>query len=718
MTLVYPLDATFDRPADEVLELVGGKAANLGVMARELGLPVPAGFVITTEACRSYLAGGWPDGLDEELRAAMDAVESRVGRGFGAASDPLLVSVRSGAPVSMPGMMDTILDLGICAGTEPGLAAVGGAAFAAECRARLETMFRDIVGRDVPEDPWAQLRLAVEAVFRSWNSPRAVTYRARERIADDLGTAVTVQAMVFGNRDERSGTGVLFTRNPATGEASPYGDVLFAAQGEDVVAGTHRTEPIAVLDARLPEVASELRACAERLEHHYRDLCDIEFTIESGRLYLLQVRVGKRSPEAALRMAVEMADDPGFPLSREDAVRRVAALLDPPPTVVHRADDVARPITVGLPASPGVATGRIATSAEEAEQRADAGEDVILVRSETSPADVHGMARAAGILTARGGLASHAAVVARGWAIPAVVGASALEVDATGLAVAGRRFASGDRITIDGGTGDVFEGSVETRSVVAPHAATLLAWAEALGVALGAPDAAAEPQPAEPPTPPEPRSAPGGPLDLRAACLHALGIKGFATLEGLGHAIGAHEASVGSVADALVEAGLAAAPGGLYRLSEAGREVHADLVAAEREAVGSDRAADWLDDFLDLDRRMKEVVTAWQLRPVAGGEPVLNDHSDAAYDAAVLARLADVARDSDAWLAATEAASPRLGRYRGRLAAAAAAAAGGDHRFVASPRVDSFHGVWFELHEDLILLAGRTRADEVAAGRA
>ena len=266
MTFVYAAHP-HDLPLPEVTALVGGKAANLGVMARELDLPVPPGLVITTAACRAYLAGGWPAGLDEEIRAGMAEVERQVGRRFGDADDPLLVSVRSGAPVSMPGMMDTILDLGLTDATEAGLARVSGdAAFARDCHDRLRTMFRDIVGQDAPDDPWRQLRLAVEAVFRSWNSDRARAYRRREGIPDDAGTGVTIQAMVFGNRGSDSATGVVFTRNPATGEAGLYGDVMFGAQGEDVVAGTHRTEPLASLDQRLPAVAAELRRDGARLE--------------------------------------------------------------------------------------------------------------------------------------------------------------------------------------------------------------------------------------------------------------------------------------------------------------------------------------------------------------------------------------------------------------------------------------------------------------------
>ena len=349
---VYALDEPHGDTLDEAKALVGGKAANLGVMARDLVLPVPPGFAITTQTCREFLSNGWPDGLEDDIRSAMRDVEAKVGRRFGDPADPLLVSVRSGAPVSMPGMMDTILDLGLNDETTRGLGDVArDQDFAEECRRRFVESFRSIVGvEDVPEDPWQQLRLAIEAVFGSWDSDRAKTYRQKEGIPDDLGTAVTVQAMVFGNRGPDSGTGVLFTRNPATGEPELYGDVLFDAQGEDVVAGTHQTEPIAVLDTRLPAVARELGAAAERLEHHYADLCDIEFTIEDGKLWRLQVRVGKRSPQAALRIAVDMAEDPDFPLTHEAAVRRVLPLLADPPRVSTERSADSSPLTTGLAA--------------------------------------------------------------------------------------------------------------------------------------------------------------------------------------------------------------------------------------------------------------------------------------------------------------------------------------------------------------------------------
>jgi pyruvate,orthophosphate dikinase len=708
---VYPLDHVFGLPPDDVVAIVGGKAANLGVMlGPELRLPVPPGFVITTEACRAFLAGGWPEGLDDELRDRMPEVEARLGRRFGDASAPLLVSVRSGAPVSMPGMMDTILDLGLNDATTRGLAAAtGDEAFALECRDRLGTMFRKIVGADgVPEDPWEQLRLAIEAVFRSWNSDRAKAYRSREAIPDDLGTAVTVQAMVFGNLGADSGTGVAFTRNPATGEPALYGDILFDAQGEDVVAGSHATQPIAALDERLPAVGAELRDVATRLERHYADLCDIEFTIERGRLWLLQVRVGKRSPAAALRIAVDMAEDPAFPLSRREAIERVAHLLADPPTVTTGRSGYLLPLVSGLGASPGVASGEVATSPEAAERQTGEGRRVILVRAETSPDDVHGMSLAAGILTARGGLASHAAVVARGWRIPAVVGASGVDVRDGEVAIGERTLRDGDTITIDGGSGEVFAGEIPGRVEPVPEAATLLRWATELGVPIAAGDE---------PAGPAGRSQAAAPVTLDA-CIRRLGTKGFATTSSLAEALLAEPATVQPLLDQLVVDGVAASVAGAYRLTDAGSGRASELAAADRDAWGIEPATAALDAFLEIDGRMKQTVTDWQLRPVEGGEAQPNDHADEAYDREVLNRLADLHADADAWIAPLEGQSTRLRGYRERLAAAAERAAGGDGRYVASPRVDSFHGIWFELHEDLIQLAGRTRADESAAGRA
>ena len=715
---VYDYDHRHGLPFGEVKALIGGKAANLAVMAFDLGLPVPPAFTITTAACNAYLASGWPGGLDAQIREHMATIEQRIGRRFGDPNDPLLVSVRSGSPVSMPGMMDTILNLGLNDETTRGLAATSASLhFAANCRTRFEQMFKDVVGVDVvPDDPWVQLRAATEAVFRSWNSNRARTYRQREGISDDLGTAVTIQTMVFGNRSIDSGTGVLFTRNPATGEPAMYGDVMFNAQGEDVVAGSHQTETLAELAVRLPSVARELEGDAVALERFHRDLCDIEFTIERGKLWLLQCRIGKRSPQAALRIAIDMAEADDFPLNRAQAIERVGHLLANPPSVTTgRSADVV-PLATGLPASPGEATGEIATTPEAAVKAAEAGRSVILVRSETSPDDVQGMARAAGLLTSRGGLASHAAVVARGWGIPAVVGASAVLVSDDGVLIGGRLLLPATTITIDGSTGEIFEGLLVTQVAIVPEAQKLLAWARELGIEIGGPAGSAA-APLEPAGEPVADGPEGRSPITREEVLCCLAVKGYATPAGLAEAQFSRLEEIGACLDRLAADGLVELVAGSFRLAPDGKAVASELLANDRDRWGKERAIAALDTFLALDRRMKETVTAWQMRDLDGLQ-TLNDHSDPEYDARVLADLAVLHGDAVRWLSPLVAALARFGTYAARLDRAARLAADGDERYVASPRVDSYHSVWFELHEDLILLSGRSRAGEVVAGRA
>ncbi|MFH1331386.1 MAG: pyruvate, phosphate dikinase [Actinomycetota bacterium] len=709
MTYVYAFEDLRGRSLAEARKIVGSKAANLAAMANELGLPVPPGFAVSTAACREYLAHGWPEGLGEEIRSHLARVENALGRGFGDPANPLLVSVRSGAPVSMPGMMDTLLNLGLNSATAPGLVLFSGdASFVEGCRRRLAKSYLDIVGVAVPEDPWEQLRGAVEAVFRSWNSDRARAYRSREGIPDDLGTGVIVQTMVFGNCSNDSATGVLFTRNPATGENSLYGDIIFRAQGEDVVAGTHQTEPIAVLDERMPAVAAELRRNAAALERRYADVCDIEFTIERGKLWMLQTRVGKRSPQAAVRIAVEMAADPAFPLSRTEAVQRVAHLLaDPPRAVAERRADAAA-ITRGLGASPGLACGEVVTTPEAAVAASAQGRQVVLVRQETSPDDVHGMAKAVGLLTATGGLASHAAVVARGWGIPAVVGAAAVAVTGESVTIGEHRFKAGEVLSIDGSSGEVFAGAVAGTATIVPQAATLLGWARDLGIEI--PAAAAVPTAARA------AAAPSAALTVDTV-VRALTVKGLSETAGLATALRAPEAEVAPLAEQAVAAGMVKSAGGMFSLTPDGKEHGAALVAAHREQWGAARADAALDAFVPFDQQMKLIVTAWQMREV-DGQQVFNDHTDAAYDAGVLADLAGLHAGAGPWLTGLAGALPWLGGYAARLDEAARLTAAGDPRYIASPRVDSYHSVWFELHEDLILLAGRTRADEVAAGRA
>jgi pyruvate,orthophosphate dikinase len=401
-------------------------------------------------------------------------------------------------------------------------------------------------------------------------------------------------------------------------------------------------------------------------------------------------------------MAADMAEDPAFPLTREEAVRRTAALLVDPPTTVTDRGTVGTPITRGLGVSPGLVSGEVRVTAASAIAAAERGADVLLVRPETSPDDVAGMERAAGILTATGGFASHAAVVARGWGKPAVVGASDVRVGQDGLSVGDRAFAEGTILSIDGATGEVFEGVAAGAVTIVPEARTLLAWARELGIAIGETDDARRDEP-------PPASATGTDEALRA-----LLVRGYADATQLSHALGVAPDAAQPLLDGLVADGLAEAAAGSVRLTDAGRTAASALIDADRAGWGAEAAVAALDAFLELDRRMKAIVTDWQMKDAE----TLNDHADPAYDAEVLGRLGALHGDVGAWLEPLASGLPRLARYGARLSAAADAAASGNGKYVASPRVDSYHGAWFELHEDLILLAGRTRAEEVAAGRA
>jgi pyruvate, orthophosphate dikinase len=519
----------FDEDSGGGRELLGGKGVGLAEMT-QLGIPVPAGFTVTTDACRAYMEAGGnaPQGLDEEIGEHVEALEGRAGKRFGDSSDPLLVSVRSGAAVSMPGMMDTILNLGLSDTAVEGLArSTGNARFAFDSYRRLIQMYGEVVdgvdgqrfeqalsdlkaergvsqdvdlsaddlrelvetfkriyeeatGGAFPQDATEQLRRAYRAVFESWDSPRAQVYRRTYDIPDDLGTAVNVVQMVFGNRGETSGTGVCFTRDPSTGEKVLYGEFLANAQGEDVVAGIRTPEPIANMQEQLPEAFEELVDTLERLESHYRDLQDIEFTVEEGRLYLLQTRTGKRTAAAALRVAAEMVDE-GL-ISRDEAVARIDPgqldqLLHP---MIDPTADV-EVVTRGLNASPGAASGAIVLDADAAEERGKNGESVILVRWETTPDDIHGLLEAAGILTAHGGMTSHAAVVARGMGKPCVAGCEGLSINlaARTITIVDRELREGDTITIDGGTGEVIVGSVPlVPPAIDENFGTILGWAD------------------------------------------------------------------------------------------------------------------------------------------------------------------------------------------------------------------------------------------------
>jgi pyruvate,orthophosphate dikinase len=521
----------FDEPPKGGRELLGGKGLGLAEMT-QLGVPVPAGFTITTDACRAYAQNGkrLPDGLPEEIDDHLDALEEKTGKRFGDPREPLLVSVRSGAAVSMPGMMDTILNLGLNDESVGGLGeTTGNPRFAYDSYRRLIQMYGEVVdgidphrfehalgelkaarkvqqdieldagdlqeltatfkeiyreetGNEFPQDPRVQLSRAVSAVFESWDTPRAQVYRRAHRIPDDLGTAVNVVQMVFGNRGAKSGTGVAFTRDPSTGEAGLYGEFLADAQGEDVVAGIRTPEPLKAMAKRLPEAFEQLLGTMRRLEEHYRDVQDIEFTVEEGRLYLLQTRSAKRTAAAALKAAVSMVGEDL--IRREEAVARIdPGQLD---QLLHPRIDPDAEVEVaarGLNASPGAASGEIVLDADTAEERGLAGESVILVRWETTPDDIHGLIQAKGILTAHGGMTSHAAVVARGMGKPCVAGCDALTIDlkARRARIGSDELAEGDVLTIDGGSGEVIVGEVD---LVPPQInedfETILAWADEL----------------------------------------------------------------------------------------------------------------------------------------------------------------------------------------------------------------------------------------------
>ena len=519
----------FDEPSEGGRELLGGKGVGLAEMT-QLGVPVPAGFTITTDACRAYRskAKALPDGLADEVDHHLEALERKTGKRFGDTSDPLLVSVRSGAAVSMPGMMDTILNLGLNDEAVQGLAdATGNERFANDSYRRLIQMYGEVVdgiaghrfeqaltdlkksrgvsqdvdlaaedlgeliatykqiyeeetGEGFPQDPRDQLTRAVEAVFDSWDAPRAIVYRRQYDISDELGTAVNVVQMVFGNKGEESGTGVAFTRDPSTGEPGLYGEFLANAQGEDVVAGIRTPEPLARMEQKLPAAFEQLLETMRRLEEHYQDVQDIEFTVEDNALYLLQTRSAKRTAAAAVKSAVDMVDE-GL-ISREQAVTRIdPAQLD---QLLHPMIDPTAAWEVaakGLNASPGAACGKIVLDADTAEERGAAGESVILVRWETTPDDIHGLIQAAGILTAHGGMTSHAAVVARGMGKPCVAGCDALSIDldARTITLGTQTLSEEDVLTVDGGTGAVIIGEVP---LVAPEVnddlETILGWGD------------------------------------------------------------------------------------------------------------------------------------------------------------------------------------------------------------------------------------------------
>ena len=671
---------------------IGGKAWGLNKM-RALGLRVPPAIVATTQACREHHAtGALPEQLWRQIVERMRVLEQATGRRFGATRRPLLVSVRSGAARSMPGMMETVLNLGINAAVEAALAEeTGDPRHAAETHRRFVEQYRKVVHASLPEpvpaDPWLQLRHAVGAVFDSWHSARAQVYRRNRGLSEEGCTAVTIQAMVFGNLDARSGAGVVFSRSPITGEAPAWGEWLARCQGEDVVSGRRTPEPLHALDLHLPQVYAELMQAAALLEADARDIQDIEFTVESGRLWLLQSRVAKRSPQAALRAAVAFAEE-GL-ISKQEALQRVSVEQVrrlPRLRLAARAAEEP-PAAAGQTGCPGVAAGVVVTDADAAQARARNGEDVILARPTTSPDDLHGIIAARGLVTEQGGSTSHAAVVSRELGRPCVVGCGPGRVTAL----------AGQQVTLDGERGTVWAGNLTAEQSDTHNNADLRKLIE-WGLPL---TGTAEPMP----TLRTASTAAAGDIS-ELSLLRLVGLKGRANAALLADSLSLPPAAVAAAYATLCERGFCARVGDALRLTPTGQQRLASLLGEERVHADPTGVSALYQDFTVLDAELKRIMTAWQLR--ADGTP--NDHRNAEYDAAVLERLAELHRRAGPLIQRMAAISPRLTGYGRRLDRAAERVAAGDHGYVAKIIADSYHTVWFELHEELLGLAGRTRS--------
>ncbi len=767
-SLVCMVDGNCSLPRKEI----GAKAWGVNRM-RALGLSVPPAIVVTTDACREYFANGRvvDHALWAQIVEQVKALEAGTSRRLGATQHPLLVSVRSGAAHSMPGMMDTILNLGINSEVEAALSAESGdARYASDTRHRFAELYRKVVLGErpdpIPTDPWEQLREAVAAVFNSWHSPRAQAYRRNRGMTDDAGTAVMIQAMVFGNIDARSGTGVLFSRNPMTGDPLPWGEWLPCAQGEDVVSGQATPKSLDLLRNEMPDVHEELMRASSILEADARDIQDMEFTVESAQLWLLQARVAKRSPQAAVRAAVTFADE-GL-ITKEEAVRRLDAdqIRQLPTLRLATRITEEKPVAFCEPACPGVATGIVVTDSGVAETRSRAGESVILARPTTSPEDLQGLIAARGVMTEQGGSTCHAAVVSRELGRPCVVGCGSNTVVAL----------VGQSVTIDGTSGRVWAGNLtynegaeaasdELRKLIEwglplipirllrPEDATSECvdldacgdgWRAALrpgitvrghvldtdagiqaamksGVRAAVVDRrlpallACLSEMSHPAAQVEPVAVPDRPTDAipEFTLLRLAELKGRASADILADALSVPVTIAEDYYLPLRKRGLCSKSGSALFVTDKGRKRLKAFLAEEHAHADPAAVVALYEDFCVLNADVKHIMTAWQIKP----DGALNDHSDSEYDRAVLQRLADLHLRVDPLIRRLPQLSPRLAVYESRLARAAARVAAGDRRYVARIIADSYHTVWFELHEELLSLAGLKREVEARAGR-
>ena len=713
-------------PDIDAVPLLGGKGAGLVEMTQALGLPIPPGFIITTTVCQHYLASGWTPDLKARITQQLERLGQKLGCHFGDPLTPLLVSVRSGAPVSMPGMMDTLLNVGMTPDIQNQLAIESGAPlFAADTWLRFCRLYAEMVlgvpradllaltqveptpaallqAADgirqlatqyggIPLNPMDQLWNAIDAVIQSWNSERAQTFRKREHLPDHLGTAVTIQAMVFGNLDDQSGSGVVFTRNPSTGAPEAFGDYLAQSQGEDVVAGSHAVLGLSTLQHQLPFVYDRLLDSLRTLERHYRDLCEVEFTVSAGQLYFLQTRIGRRSPLASIRIAVDMAEAPNFPLTRDEAVSRVDFDTLPQLSQSGSVTSESIPIGTGLAVSPGVGVGILSCNPERAAELSARGQAVILARSETSPSDIHGMVGAAGLLTTLGGVASHAAVVARSWGIPAVTSLTNASVHPTYLQVGEVIIAEGATVTVDGNTGAVYQGNQrQTDSTDIPQISTLRRWALEVD---------GKPEPLTTPAQTPPRRHNASLMEL----LRTLQLKGLCSVDIIANLLATtEERLLRFVADH--PSLFRETPRGLA-LTADGRDWVTEQIRSERATLDTSEVDTmYTTHFLPLNTKFKQLVSDWQVRSATNaaaddwevvGEALTSLHT------AFRPLVDDIA-----------AHLSRLSTYGPRFDTALTAIQDGDRSMLASPLKDSYHTVWFEFHEELIDLCGRNRAEE------
>lgn len=722
-----------DGQANHPREILGNKGHGIDTMRRH-NFPVPPAFCITTEVGARYLVEPtstidaiWNDVLDR-----MSWLEAETSRTFGRGPCPLLVSVRSGATRSMPGMMDTILDLGINDAVEQALTALNGPEFAHDTRRRFIDMYRRIVTGDpnhgVPNDPYAQLRTSIETVFASWNSPRALAYRAHYGHDDQDGTAVVVQAMVFGNQATNSGAGVLFSRNPITGANEPFGEWLPGGQGDDVVSGLVDVEPITALRTEQPAVYAELTDAARRLERLASDIQEIEFTTEDGKLWLLQTRAAERSAQAAVRLALQLRRE-GFIDDAEAMFRVTPAHIETLllPALQPETRLAATLLAKGLSACPGIAIGMAYTDVDNALDAADRGEQVILVRDHTKPEDVPGMLAAQGIVTGVGGTTSHAAVVSRELGRVAVVSCG----HGVTAALAGRQ------ITVDGYEGEVRDGNLP-----------LSAWSETDTPELReVTEIARRLSPLRAHTTGDyPRLDDHSEATVKAALtaghsdvvsatplitmltalrlgsqnhamselvvLQAIRLKGRVSPTDLAMTLNQDLADVTKTVEQLTASGLLV-EGTTLRISPSGRDRLRALLAEERTGTDSAALAVAYKQFRSVNADFKALITDWQLN---GGRP--NTHDDAQYDAAILTRLDTMHQRMTPIIAATTTQLPRLSAYLEKLRTALNNVKDGEIAWLTQPLIDSYHTVWFELHEELIQALGLTREEVAKSGDA